>query len=815
MGFTLFSYATVYPSNPLPTGPLFGRLAYHLKTLPIVERDRKWFLSDHLQKQWIELEHALLKTCHVLWSALRDKRAVFGLEAEYYRCPSAWGYQNTFDNMRDARYSCGRSLQAFYVLSGACSMYIATHQHEKPLTSESNPRWASFLLASEFPSTWIDDLRRSFVADFSIERAGVFIDATAEHPLAWQNQLPIMLSANVPMWFFWAGKNNVPTLSDSVTRSCCPTSDQIALALGAPLRIGSPCSLMNPPASVALAWSPSFSTSTLDISSTLPPASSTAPALPPFSKLPPHSRQHEMETMQEYFARIVVLNKQMEEAESAQERAVRLNRAANAQRGGGPGRKSTVFLWDDLDGWPIRIRLNHGEVDEWYSSAGTRAMYNAFFNEWDICPDANGNLDDDEDDEDDVFAGMTLVSDIPSTAVALDQDVDISKAQWDSTLANAYNPGSQSDNSVTSPDFNIILRQRYGVYTPPQGPALALPGSEKYTRALISRIFVVKESDVPQDMQSHIANFLLRMLANTENPDVPPQLWDMSPHSPRPLTTQRNSHLTITMQTVNSRNCYFVRITGRDDAVNEGWILVVYDAVTAVECLRMPHTDTREIARELATRGSPFNTFCRVTEDIYALHSPPRVYLGWREKGWKATPADYRQYEECRNDFFRQERVRAALLKGGIVWRLAVESLGGTSLAMIGPSGDVARYGQILRPSSGNELYVDDDLSENETDMICGVYRVYSQDTGHQTELASWWPRPSVWSGCGLDVGYWSQQCEEWFQKRLAHVRSGERSPIGSISWRPALRFYKPTPKLVEANKNTAARFLKQEAAAA
>ncbi|KAH9921087.1 hypothetical protein B0H21DRAFT_767080 [Amylocystis lapponica] len=782
------------PRHPLPTGPLFGRLAYRLKALPIIEEDGKWFLSEHLRDQWHELEYALLRMCQVLYSALRMERVMFGLEAEAFRQPSAWGYRDTFKNMQDARYSCWRSLQAFYVLSGTCSMHIAIHQHKKPSSSEDHPVWASLLQLAGFPPAWIDDLRRSFVADFSIERAGVYIDATEETPLGWQSQLPVLLSANVPIWFNWAGGNIAPTLSDSVALSCRPTSRQVAAALDAPLRIGSPRSVISPPAGVILAWSPLIASTSpvLGPSSTLPPTSSSAPALGPFLN-------REGETMEEYFARIAILNKQMEDAESAQERAVRLNRAANAQRAGGPGRKSAVFLWDDLDGWLVRIRLNHSEVDGWYGNAGTRATYNAFFNEWDICPDENSNLD--EEDEDDVFAGMTLVSD---AAVALDRDVDISKAQWDSTLANAYNPGSQSDNSVTSPDFNIILRQRYGVYTPPQGPALALLGSEKYTRSLISRIFVVKESDVPQDLQSHIANLLLRMLANTENPDVPPQLWDISPQSPRPLTTQRNPHLTITKQVANSRNCYFVRVTGRDDAVNEGWVLVVHDAATAVECLRMPHTDTREIARELAARGTPFSTFRRVTEDSYALHSPPRVYLGWREKGWKATPADYRQYEECRNDFFRQERVRAALLKGGIVWRLAVESLGGTSLAMIGPSGDVARYGQILRPSSGNELYVDDDLSENETDMICGVYHVYSQDTGRQIELR-----------CGLNVGYWSQQCEDWFQKRLALIRSGERPPLGSIRWRDAVRFYKPTPKLIQANENAAAQFLGREAAAA
>ncbi|KIK42501.1 hypothetical protein CY34DRAFT_83476, partial [Suillus luteus UH-Slu-Lm8-n1] len=28
----------------------------------------------------------------------------------------------------------------------------------------------------------------------------------------------------------------------------------------------------------------------------------------------------------------------------------------------------------------------------------------------------------------------------------------------------------------------------------------------------------------------------------------------------------------------------------------------------------------------------------------------------------------------------------------------------------------------------------------------------------------SWWPRPQAWAGSGLDVGFWSERCESWFQ---------------------------------------------------
>ncbi|KAH9940342.1 hypothetical protein B0H21DRAFT_580169 [Amylocystis lapponica] len=104
------------PRHPLPTGPLFGRLAYRLKALPIIEEDGKWFLSEHLRDQWHELEYALLRMCQVLYSALRMERVMFGLEAEAFRQPSAWAIETPSKTcrMRDILVGgrCRRSMSS-------------------------------------------------------------------------------------------------------------------------------------------------------------------------------------------------------------------------------------------------------------------------------------------------------------------------------------------------------------------------------------------------------------------------------------------------------------------------------------------------------------------------------------------------------------------------------------------------------------------------------------------------------------------------------------------------------------------------------
>ncbi|TDL13537.1 hypothetical protein BD410DRAFT_701897, partial [Rickenella mellea] len=68
--------------------------------------------------------------------------------------------------------------------------------------------------------------------------------------------------------------------------------------------------------------------------------------------------------------------------------------------------------------------------------------------------------------------------------------------------------------------------------------------------------------------------------------------------------------------------------------------------------------------------------------------------------------------------------------------------------------------------------WLDDELSESEIDFICGTYKMFTAGAVPQRE--SWWPRPNAWEGSGLNVGYWSETCEEWYQRRLAEIRSSQ-----------------------------------------
>ncbi|KAG2102302.1 hypothetical protein BD769DRAFT_1304521, partial [Suillus cothurnatus] len=135
---------------------------------------------------------------------------------------------------------------------------------------------------------------------------------------------------------------------------------------------------------------------------------------------------------------------------------------------------------------------------------------------------------------------------------------------------------------------------------------------------------------------------------------------------------------------------------------------------------------------------------------------------------FKAVYADYVVYEQHRHEFMNQPRARAALLHGGLVWRLALHSFGFDDLPSVleGISREAVPYGLMLLIN--DQTYFDDELSEEEVDFMCGTYYSYNNDG--TMDKVSWWPRPQAWAASGLNVGFWSTRCEEWFQKRLDNI---------------------------------------------
>ena len=71
----------------------------------------------------------------------------------------------------------------------------------------------------------------------------------------------------------------------------------------------------------------------------------------------------------------------------------------------------------------------------------------------------------------------------------------------------------------------------------------------------------------------------------------------------------------------------------------------------------------------------------------------------------------------------------AALLEGGIIWQLTVDGLGSLSESLVldGPSLDVLQHGHAVKCGNNKQNWLwDDALSDQDRDIICGVYKVYT-----------------------------------------------------------------------------------------
>lgn len=77
-----------------------------------------------------------------------------------------------------------------------------------------------------------------------------------------------------------------------------------------------------------------------------------------------------------------------------------------------------------------------------------------------------------------------------------------------------------------------------------------------------------------------------------------------------------------------------------------------------------------------------------------------------------------------------------------------------------------------------------------------------------QVAEMSWWPKPNAWEKSGLNVGYWSADCESWYQRRLENIRTSKVELRSGGGWKQAMRLQKKARHLVDAYEEAAGMFL-------
>ena len=157
------------------------------------------------------------------------------------------------------------------------------------------------------------------------------------------------------------------------------------------------------------------------------------------------------------------------------------------------------------------------------------------------------------------------------------------------------------------------------------------------------------------------------------------------------------------------------------------WQLVLHDAVTIPECLHQERTSICVIAAYLFLTSRLFSTGIRPEQCHPPCNTLPVMLLGSQLPSHRPTTYEYCYYEEIQASFFHHPHSHAAAYKmAGIIWRLSLESTNALidDIVLDGPSDEVMSHRLHIR----GELW-DDNISEDEMDLICGVCKVLTGES--------------------------------------------------------------------------------------
>ncbi|KAF8961290.1 hypothetical protein BDZ97DRAFT_1921365 [Flammula alnicola] len=224
------------------------------------------------------------------------------------------------------------------------------------------------------------------------------------------------------------------------------------------------------------------------------------------------------------------------------------------------------------------------------------------------------------------------------------------------------------------------------------------------------------------------------------------------------------------------------------DQATVAWFLAVDNAVDAVRVLRMDaHLTDREVAFQLLQSGISLRLLAAPKLNISLAHPPLSSHLVLLPEDYEFTVDDYNTYIARRDTFLRTPRGRAAFLRGGIVWRLSY---------------NVLRFDEILSGPCDHDLTVD------EHELICGIYRCRTKFP-NQTSTKSWFPLETCWKGKSACT-HWTEKNEHLYLHRLEQILKEGAQPLTAKDWKQKLKINSHIVRTKARNLKLSSDFLKQ-----
>jgi hypothetical protein len=660
--------------------------------------------------------------------------------------PTVLGCTGSFRRVKDLREKVANSRDWFSVPVAALSYAIAVSMtlSDDPLDG-GIPHWFYYLYGQQMEQLWLSGIQASSAGTFSpyVARAGMLLKVL--EPERGQFSVDWLCRFHVPVWYPWGAKEAQAAISDCTIARLAPLTHQLQ-ELG-----------------TVLTKVPELKTSDSKLQNCISSLS-----ILMYSQ----DRLRGPKPWEAFFAERALRNERCKERETPKQRQSREDREKNP-----PTKKCKVYIWRrDGDGGYTRESIFQSENEEELDFYGrNQKVYDAFTNCWDLCDDF-GAVEPDEfdpnDDDDDFFPSapnnppsIASASHAPSTPPPSHfQSLPESPHPPLMFASGSTPPPSHLQSSSESPHPQPMLsdfppRRREGLPIP--GIATSGYSYEEYETAQIihdffgfvaplplpltlrspldkkSKDLIVIISGLGRDdaafFDAPVAPFAAEFLSALSTGKAPKnQSWDLSAGNRMSLmTAKRLEHLYVLddvsdgMEGSTGKHCLY--LFDFKQAASMPWIIAVHDPTDALFLCRLdPSLTDYELARELLNRGIRFHTLLSLQ---YVPPSPPiPISIPLRLPEYVFTSSDYRAYVQQRSALLADPRVaRAALMRGGIVWRLAMATLSFDDV-LYGPTAAVTlhRRGVSFKTRDSSVELCDDGLTQAEYDIICGLHHCYS-----------------------------------------------------------------------------------------
>ena len=305
--------------------------------------------------------------------------------------------------------------------------------------------------------------------------------------------------------------------------------------------------------------------------------------------------------------------------------------------------------------------------------------------------------------------------------------------------------------SVAGNGIVEVLSRRFGFVLPSEDIVYGSTISGQMSDQELSKNFLrvvmeVLSEPLDQRTRTHIAHFI-RNMTSTSTTEIPPAcLYDLRASCPS-FIGSRHSKLLIERlrcrvqrkirgeeSKTDMKEVYRLSVPGTARLYS----LYVLDAATALECLRANLSSTAAIGLYLVKRGFRFYT-ARGDDCVLDQGTASNFQVdqeGIRAANYKPDHADYLEYQARLLRFLRSPRGPIVYKMGGLYWRIAMSCLSWRdSDVLLGPVGskdDPSISFVALSNDSESGTEVDDYLTEQEIDLLCGMYRI---ETGKQNSF--------------------------------------------------------------------------------